>query len=184
MSTAADLMTAEELFALPSDGRHRYRLIAGELRTMAPAGSEHGFFTNSLNYLLNCFVQPRKLGAVFTAETGFVVQRDPDTVLAPDISFVQRDRISALGLPRGFFPEPPDLAVEMVSPSERQSDIDEKVERWLNSGVRLLWLVHPRRRTVTVYRTLTDVKLLTETDTLDGGDVLPGFACRVGEIFE
>lgn len=184
MSTAADPMTADDLFALPNNGRHRYRLIAGELRTMAPAGSEHGHRAQSLGAILWEFVRKHHLGATFAAETGFLIQRDPDTVLAPDASFVRKERIPTSGLPIGFFPGPPDLAAEIISPSERQSDIDEKVELWLNSGVRLLWLVHPRRRTVTVYRTLTDVKLLTETDTLDGGDVLPGFACRVGEIFE
>jgi Uma2 family endonuclease len=184
MSAATELVTAEELFLMPHDGTKRYRLIAGELRTMSPAGSQHGFVTDNVSHLLNCFIRPRRLGKVFAAETGFVVQRNPDTVLAPDVSFVQRDRLPADGPPPGFFPGPPDLAVEVISPSERQNEIDEKVELWLNSGLPLLWLMHPRRRTVTVYRSLPDVTLLTEMDTLDGGDVLPEFTCRVAEIFE
>jgi Uma2 family endonuclease len=184
MSAATELMTADELFLMPHDGTKRYRLIAGELRTMSPAGSQHGFVANNVALLLTAFVKSRRLGTVFAAETGFVVQRHPDTVLAPDVSFVQRDRLPAEGPPPGFFPGPPDLAVEVISPSERQNEIDEKVELWLNSGLPLLWLVHPRRRTVTVYRSLPEVTLLTESDTLDGGDVLPGFTCRVAEIFE
>jgi Uma2 family endonuclease len=184
MSTASSLMTADELLQMPHDGTKRYRLIAGELRTMSPAGSQHGFVANNLNHFLNAFVRPRRLGAIFAAETGFLVQRDPDTVLAPDVSFVQRDRIPADGPPRGFFPAAPDLAVEVISPHDRQSEVDEKVELWMASGLPLLWLVNPRRREVTVYRSLTDVKLLTEKDTLDGSDVLPGFTCSVAGIFE
>jgi Uma2 family endonuclease len=184
MSTASSLMTADQLLHMPQDGTKRYRLIAGELRTMAPAGSEHGEEAMSLGAIIWNFVRAKQLGKVFAAETGFIVQRNPDTVLAPDVAFVRRDRVPAGGSPRGFFPAAPDLAVEVISPHDRQSEIDEKVELWLASGLRLLWLVNPSRREVTAYRSLTDVKVLTEEDTLDGCDVLPGFTCPVAEIFE
>lgn len=128
MSTATHRMTADELFLLPHDGTKRYRLIAGELRTMSPAGSQHGFVADNVAHYLNCFIRPRRLGKIFAAGTGFVVQRNPDTVLASDVSFVLRDHIPAGGPPREFFPGPPDLAVEVISPSDRQDEIDEKVE--------------------------------------------------------
>ncbi len=175
-------MTADELWALHDNGM-RHELVEGELRTMSPAGGPHGYITVELTEPLARFVREHDLGVVFGAETGFRIARDPDTVRAPDIAFVRRDRIPATGIPEGFWPGAPDLAVEVVSPSDTADEIDEKVHQWLTSGTRLVWVVKPRRKTITVYRTPTTPVVLTDTDTLDGEDVVPGFHLRVGDLF-
>jgi len=182
MSTATQLLTADDLWHMANDGR-KYELVRGELLTMAPAGSEHGFIGMRLGIRLGTFVEARQLGYVFNADTGFLISRDPDTVRAPDTSFVSQSRVPATGLPKKFFPGAPDLAVEVISPSDTLEEVEEKVADWLTAGTRLVWVVNPRRKTVTVYRTEDAAQILRATDQLDGGDVLPGFRCPVAEVF-
>jgi len=130
------------------------------------------------------FVTTRKLGLVFGAETGFIIRRDPDTVRAADTEFVSNERLKKHGRPsRGFYPVAPDLAVEVLSPDERRDDIDAKFEEWFSGGARMVWYVNPWRKTVTVYRSLRDIRILTERDSLDGEDVVPGFSWPVADIF-
>jgi Uma2 family endonuclease len=182
MSVATQVITAEELFRMPQDG-FRYELVKGELKRMAPAGGEHGTITYDLGFLLGQHVKANNLGVLFTAETGFKIETDPDTVLAPDIAFVRRERIPKEGIPKGYWPGPPDLAVEIISPNDTYEEVEEKVAQWLLAGTAAVWVINPRRRTVTVYRSLTDITVLTETDELTGGDVVPGFRCPVAKIF-
>jgi Uma2 family endonuclease len=182
MSVATQVITAEELFRMPQDG-FRYELVKGELKRMAPAGGEHGTITYDLGFLLGQHVKANNLGVLFTAETGFKIETDPDTVLAPDIAFVRRERIPKEGIPKGYWPGPPDLAVEIISPNDTYEEVEEKVAQWLSAGTAAVWVINPRRRTVTVYRSLTDITVLTETDELTGGDVVPGFRCPVAKIF-
>lgn len=151
---------------------------------MSPAGFEHGVITNHLSSLLTDVVNRASLGVVLGAETGFVLARNPDTVLGPDVSFVSRSKIERIGIPTSFFPEAPDLAVEVVSPNDRVSEVEAKAADWLNGGTRLLWIVSPRSRTVTVYQSLQQIAVLTENDRLEGGAVVPGFSCRVGDLFQ
>jgi Uma2 family endonuclease len=127
-------------------------------------------------------VRTQQLGIVLGAETGFLIGRDPDTVRAPDIAFVRRDRIPPTGVPRTYWPGQPDLAVEVVSPNDTVFEVDEKVQEWVRAGVALVWVVNPRQRTVMVYRSLTDVAILTENDTLSGETIVPGFQCPVRDI--
>ncbi len=182
MSATTQLMTADELLNQPR-GKLRYELVKGELRTMSPSGFEHGAVVVNLTFLLTGHVKAHELGVVVGAETGFKISSDPDTVRAPDIAFVCRERIVAAGVTRKFWSGAPDLAVEVLSPGDRVNEIDEKVAEWLAAGTRLVWVVNPRLRNVTIYRSLTDVRVLTEGEELDGGDVVPGFRCRVAEIF-
>jgi len=123
------------------------------------------------------------LGIVFAAETGFLLTRQPDTVRAPDIAFIAQQRVPKTGVWQGFIPLAPDLAVEVVSPSDRVYEVDEKVQDWLDNGTRLVWVVNPRTRTVTVNRAGSQPKILTASDELTGDDVVPGFTCPVREIF-
>lgn len=183
MSVTTQLMTAEELFRMPQDG-FRYELVKGELKRMAPAGSEHGVFEMNLGSPLHQYVKAHNLGLVFGAETGFTIATDPDTVRAPDIAFVRRERIPKEGIPKGYWPGPPDLAVEVISPNDTYEEVEEKVAEWLAAGTAMVWALNPRRRTVTVYRSLTDITVLTENDELTGEDVVPGFRCRVADIFD
>ena len=147
------------------------------------AGGEHGSVASNLHRLLAPFVWSHKLGVTLIADTGYILSRDPDTVRAPDLSFVARVRIPATGMPVGYWPIAPDLAVEVISPSEEVNDIQNKVIAYLNAGTQMLWVVFPRTRTVTVYRSLQNVRILTADDTLSGEEVVPGFACQVAELF-
>jgi len=182
MSTTLQRMTADELFTMPEDG-FRYELVKGELRKMSPAGGEHGAIIFNLSILLGQYIKANNLGQGFGAETGFKLASNPDTVRAADIAFVRRERIPATGIPKNFWQIAPDLAVEVLSPGDTLEEVEEKVEDWLSAGTRAVWIVSPKRRSVTVYRSMTDVTRLSEADDLDGGDVVPGFRCKVVEFF-
>ncbi|MDT5293894.1 MAG: hypothetical protein QOJ76_774 [Acidobacteriota bacterium] len=182
MGTTLQRLTADELFAMPEDG-FRYELVKGELKKMPPAGSEHGAIIFNLSILLGQHIKENNLGQGFGAETGFKISSDPDTVRAADIAFIRRERIPETGIPKNFWQTAPDLAVEVLSPGDTYEEVDEKVEDWLDAGARAVWVVNPRRRSVNVYRSMTDVTRLSDADELEGGDVVTGFRCKVSEIF-
>ena len=161
------------------------------LRKMPPAGHVHGEYAMSVGISLGAYVKANGLGKVYAAETGFLLASDPDHVRAPDGAFVRRERAEAAEDAPGFFPGAPDLAVEVVSPSDRYTEVDEKVADWLDAGTLAVVVVNPRRRTVNVHRSPTDgcltarqVTALSESDTLDVSDVAPGWRMPVKEIFE
>ena len=182
MTTTLQRSTANELFGMPDDG-FRYELVKGELRKMSPSGSEHGAIIVNITILLGQYVKANKLGVCFGAETGFKIGSDPDTVRAPDVAFVRSDRIPERGIPKKFWQGAPDLAVEVLSPGDTFSEVEEKVEQWLDAGARAVWAINPRRRIVSIFRPMTDATRLPEGEELDGGDVAPGFRCKVSEIF-
>ncbi|MGH3144438.1 MAG: Uma2 family endonuclease [Rubrobacter sp.] len=176
--------TAEELLGMPDDG-FRYELVRGDLRRMPPAGSEHGAVAMNAGRLLGNHVKANKLGQVYAAETGFRLSSDPDTVRAPDAAFVSRERAERAGQVAGYWPGTPDLAVEVTSPSDTHTEVVEKALAWLEAGCRMVLVVDPSRRTVTVYRALDDIRILTgeANDTLDGADVVPGWRLPVADLF-
>ena len=182
MSAQKTLVTADELLRMPDDGR-RYELARGELIEMAPAGARHGRIASRIDRRLGTYVEQSDLGEVFTAEPGFRLERDPDTVRAPDVGFVSNDRLPPGELPKGFFDISPDLVVEVISPSDTADSVQAKLEEWLRHGVRLVWLVYPETRSVAVYRALDDARVLTEQDQLSGEPVLPSFSCPLSDIF-
>lgn len=175
-------MTADELLAMPDDG-YRYELVKGELIQMSPTGDEHGQVTMELGTSLHLFVKRHNLGRVYAAETGFKLESDPDTVRAPDVAFVSRERVEATGRLTSYRSGAPDLVVEVLSPGDRRGKVEAKVKQWLETGARMVWVVSPKLHTVTVYRSLIDIVTLTEKDNLDGGDVIPGFQIKVAGIF-
>jgi len=181
MSTTTPF-TADQLLRMPDDG-YRYELVAGELRKMTPAGWKHGDVGGRLHSLLGRHVVEQELGKIFSAETGFLLARDPDTVRAPDIAFIHRDRLPATQPEEGFWPGAPDLAVEVVSPGDTLGEIDEKVKAWLDAGAMMVWVVNPKWQNVTIYRSATEIKTLTKNDELDGQEVVPGFRCPVCAVF-
>lgn len=175
------LMTAEELERMEDDG-YRYDLIDGELIRMSPAGRRQGKVEVTFTVHLWNFVNQGNLGEVYGAETGFILARNPDVVLGPDVSFVRSDRLPPDEL-EGFLPLAPDLAVEVISPSDRRGQIERKVAKYVDAGVPVLVLVYPRRRTIVVYRPGRPPQTLHEGESFDGGDLLPGFRLPVAEIF-
>jgi Uma2 family endonuclease len=175
-------MTAAELFELPDDGC-RYELIAGELQRMSPAGDEHGRVGMELAIPLGYHIKQHKLGKLYLAETGFLIQTNPDTVRAPDIAFVRMERIQQTPKVKSYRVGAPDLAIEITSPGDTVREVEDKVTEWLGAGASMVWIVSPKLKTVTVYRSLTDIVTLTEKDTLDGGEVVPGFQLPVADIF-
>lgn len=182
MDIVRQQVTANELLHMPDDG-FRYELVRGELRRMTPAGSEHGRIAVRITWRLARHVEENRLGTVYAAETGFRLATDPDTVRAPDAAFVSRDRAEAVGDVEGFWPEAPQLAVEVISPGDSYADVEEKVFDWLDAGTKMVVVINPRQRSATVYRSPTDITALAETGVLDGGDVVPGFELAVREIF-
>jgi Uma2 family endonuclease len=181
LSTDAVLVTAEDL--LRDYSEIRCDLIDGKVHPMAPCGGEHGALASDLGVVLAVYVSTHKLGRCFAAETGFLIGRDPDTVMAPDCAFVRADRLAKLGLPRSYFPEAPALAVEVTSPGDTAEEVDDKARRWLAAGCEMVWVVYPRGRSVTVYKSLDDVRILTGDAALDGGASLPGFTYPLAELF-
>jgi len=180
--TRQSLMTADELLTRADDGL-RHELIRGELTTMAPAGSQHGIVAMRIALALGAYVREHGLGETFAAETGFRIGSDPDTVRAPDAAFVSGARLYAAGPTVKFWPGAPDLAVEVLSPGDTYAEVQDKVFDWMEAGVRMVLVADPRKRVVTVYRSLRDIKVLTENENLEGGDVVPGWVVLVGTLF-
>lgn len=179
MSITTHLMTAEELFLL-DDEPNRHELIKGELLTMPPTGKEHGAVTMNLSAPLHYYVKANNLGVVYAAETGFKLESNPDTVLAPDIAFVARDRA---GTPSPFFCSGPlDLAVEVRSHYDRKTNVERKAAMWIELGAKSVWLVNPKHRTVEVIHAGGGRRLFHETEELFD-DTVPGFRIAVSEIF-
>ena len=173
--------TAEDLEGL-SDQGFRYELIKGELREMAPPGGWHGSSTSRLSAFVSIVIIDKELGASFAAETGFLVGRDPDTVLAPDFAFVSKARLPN-PLPKSYVPVVPDIVLETRSPNDTRKEVADKVARWLELGVRLVWELNPQTHILTVHRRDQLPRILSEGDTLDGEDVLPGLSVPIARLF-
>ena len=181
MTTQLRLTTADELLHRPGDG-YRYELIKGELERVAPAGYEHGVLALEFAAELRNYVKLNKLGAVTAAETGFKLAANPDTVRAPDVAFVSQKRLDEVGPVRGYWPGAPDLAVEVVSPGDLYTEVSEKVAGWLEAGSKMVVVVDPRNQQVLVHSP-TEVRVLGADDTLEGGEVAPGWELPVRELF-
>ncbi|MDQ3458220.1 MAG: Uma2 family endonuclease [Deinococcota bacterium] len=180
--TVRTKITAEDLLRMPDDG-FRYELVRGELRKMAPAGHEHGGIVMNVSTPLDQHVRANDLGRVYAAETGFKLASNPDVVRAPDVAFVSRKRLEEAGDTEGYWPGAPDLAVEVISPGDSYTEVEEKVVDWLEAGTHMVAVVNPRKRLITVYRSLSEVAVLTAEDSLDGGDVVPGWRVPVASLF-
>jgi len=182
MSTTVHPITAEQLFVMPRDAICR-ELVRGAIKTMNPSGFEHGAVVGELHWRIAQFVRLHRLGVVVGAETGFLLERDPDTVLAPDIGFVSQARIDAGGIPKSFYPGAPDLVIEVQSPSESTNSALDKVQRWLRLGARVAVTVEVKQRTFSAYRPPFDEVVFQSHETFECPDVLPGFSCRIEEAF-
>ena len=177
------LFTAEEMFRLPTEDR-RLELLEGELYEMPPAGGRHGNAGSNLHIALGVHVKINRLGRLFTADTGFVVRRNPDTVLVPDVSYVSYDKLPTGDVPAGFLELSPNLAVEVKSPGDSSREVREKAEQWLAAGTAAVWVLDPDDRTVTLYMPGQAPQVLTDSESLTGAEVVPGFQVPVRELFQ
>ncbi len=182
LATPAQAWTEADLLRLGHDDHYQYELVRGELRQMSPASFKHGQVEAKFVYTLMDFLNQHPLGEVVTGDTGYVLQSEPLTIRAPDVSFV-----SSAHLPpepyAAFLPLAPDLVIEIVSPSERARTIAEKVSDYLTAGTRLLWVVYPEQQQVHEYRAAQAFRIYTIGDTLNGHEVLPGFRFALAALF-
>ncbi|HEX8354223.1 MAG TPA: Uma2 family endonuclease [Pyrinomonadaceae bacterium] len=187
MSTTTRLITADELLVMPHRDENgndcRLELIRGDLKVMSPSKPLHGIVCAHVAAELRDFVGEHDLGVVVGAETGFIVERAPDTVLGVDAAFISHGRLSTVEDLDKFMPFAPDLAVEVMSPSNTAREMREKVELYFAAGSRAVWVFDPKRRTAAVYASPSEVRVLSEQETLEGGEVLPGFTLDLAKLF-
>ena len=181
MTTDADLITALDLIKMPDDG-YRHELVRGELIQVPFLGQRRGRIVAKVTTHLWNHVEAERLGQAL-ARTGYLLESDPDTVRAPDASFISRERLDEIGETDGYWPSAPDLVVEIISPNDRYTDVEAKVAEWLEAGTRMVIVVNPRRRSVRVHRSPTAVDDLVEGDTIQGGDVVPGWSMPISGLF-
>jgi Uma2 family endonuclease len=175
-------MTAQELLRY-SHEPFRTELLDGMLVEMEPAGALHGVVAARACQLLSNHVLGHGLGKVFGAETGFQLASDPDTVRAPDASFVSRERIAVIGIPNAYWPGPPDVAFEVTSPRDRRGEVEGKTRSWLQAGTRVVVVLDPRERSATVHRANRATCRCDGREPLRLEDVLPGFAPAADDFF-
>lgn len=174
-------ITVDEFEAMALDGR--WELIDGELVEMSPSADEPSTIGATMTILIGQFVRAHRMGRVYNAEGGFVLFPDRAIVRAPDVAFVRAERAPQGEARKHFARLAPDLVVEVLSPTDRASEVLNKIEMYREAGVRLIWVIDPEPKTVTVLAENLPVAVVREDGTLDGGDVLPGFSVAVAEIF-
>ncbi len=167
---------------MPHDGLRR-ELVRGVLFTMNPSNRVHGAVVGEITWPLGKHIRQHDLGTLFGAGTGFLLERNPDTVRAPDVAFVRKERIEQTAKSGPFFAGPPDLAVEVLSPGDRATEVNRKTADWLRHGAQVVWVVDPERATVCVHRLEDRPQVLSAPDTLREADLLPGFEVRVDAFF-
>ena len=181
MVTALKLITAEELLRMPRNDGHRYELLRGVLVEKAPAFDPQSAVVALATFVLGKHVEANDFGGIRSGNPGYLLERNPDTVRAPDVAWIAPGRI-----PPGTqgYPElAPDLAVEVKSPGNSYAELAAKAGMWLSYGSREVWVADPERVAVTVYRPYQEPLTLGEDDTLVGGDLLPGFSTPVWRLF-
>ncbi len=184
VATEARLLNEDDLLELIAQGRN-VTLIKGKIVEMSPASRNHGKVAMKIGARITFFVEAHQLGSCFAAETGFVVEQTPTTVLAPDFAFISKERDKEQE--KGFGKVVPDFVLEVQSPSETLSDTNEKLLMWLNAGVKLVWIADMRTKSITAYQKQGDEirgAVYTSDKIIDGGEVFNGFQCRVQEFFE
>lgn len=181
LPNSVQLTTAEAFARMPDNGM-RQELIDGEIFEMSPPKRKHGLIAMRIGISLGIHVQQAGLGETYAAETGFMLRRNPDTVRAPDASFVRRERLEGIS-DEGYFEGVPDLVVEVLSPDDRASYSQTKALQWLDGDARMVIVLDPAKRVATVWRDRKNIRLLTDAETLEGEDVLPGWSLPLAELF-
>ena len=177
------LLTIKEFADIPRDGRLR-ELVQGKVVEMNPPKPKHGFICLEIGALLREFVKPRKLGRVFSNDSGVITERDPDSMRGPDVGYYSYGSVPAGEVSDDYFEVVPELAIEVVSPDDVWPRILEKVAELLDAGVKVVCVADPRNKSVQVHRSNRPVESLNENDDLAFPDVLPGFSCKVWQCFD
>lgn len=175
------LVTAADLLQMPQDDA-RGELIRGELCEMPPPGSLHAEVVARVIALLYAFVNAQQLGRVF-GDGGVIIDRDPDTVRAPDAAFFTSERLPLSAAVSGYFSVVPNLIIEVESPHDGRWALHDKALMWLSHGAEIVWVIRPEERCVDIYLPDRSRDRVTEPTQLEGLDVLPGFSCSLEEIF-
>lgn len=177
------ITTAEELYRALDDG-YRYELIRGTLHMMSPAGGRHGRIAGQVAYLLKAHVDRNRLGVVFAAETGFLIQHDPDTVLAPDVAYLSRAKFETVENEAQYLPLAPDLVAEILSPSDRFARVESKAFAWLDAGTKLVLVVDPENETVHAYWSMKRIEVFHRAEVIDCSSVVDGWTCPIASFFQ
>jgi len=180
--TTSDITSAAQLLATADDGNRR-ELVKGVLIVMSPAGGEHGRIASRILIRLGTHVEANNLGATFAAETGFLIETDPDTVRAPDAAFVSHEKMSTVDDTPAYLPLAPDLVVEVLSPSDTSSDVEAKVEQWLDAGSLIVLVADPKNETLRVYRSKSEIQVLHSGEVFSSGEVCKNWQLAVEDIF-
>lgn len=179
---AKELMTVEDLRQISEDEKPG-ELVRGEWVEVSRPTLRHGDLMAQIVFLLRLYLQRNPIGRVVCGDPGFILERHPDTLRGPDVAFVSKERIPPEGIPDDWFEGAPDLAVEIVSKSQTAHEAGLKALDYLRAGTKMVWVVDPQSRTVAVYTPPNKIQILRESETIDGGDVLPNFQCKVSELF-
>lgn len=182
-SSADRIQTAAELFSAPRSGK-RYELVKGVLIVMSPAGSEHGRIASRILIRLGSHVEARDLGETFAAETGFLIESEPDTVRAPDAAFVSHKKLSETVQTSAYLPLSPDLVVEVVSPNDSSSEVEAKAEQWINAGSQIVLVADPKNETLRIYRSKSEIQVLHAGEAFSSGDVCGDWQLAVNDVFK
>lgn len=177
------MITADELWTMPEVPGKRFELINGEMVEVPGTNILHGLIVFWVARLIATFADERNLGLVTVDGSSYVIRRNPDTVRIPDVAFVSWQRMPEPLPLSTYWPIPPDLAVEVVSPDDRAIELHENARDYLEAGTRQVWILWPQLTSVTVHTLAGPGRDLGPNDELDGGEVLPGYRIRVGELF-
>lgn len=184
VSIGEKLLTADEFLHLCEQRIIKGELVKGVVQETVPAGGEHSEVAAALAMAFGNHVRPRRLGRISTSDAGVWLERNPDTVREPDVAFISAEKLPLDVKVRGFYEVVPDLVVEIVSPNDSPGYIAQRVSMWHSFGVALVWAVYPVARTVAAHPLEGPAIIYTESDTLDGGAVLPEFQCAVPDILD
>ncbi|MBI4582899.1 MAG: Uma2 family endonuclease [Planctomycetes bacterium] len=174
-------VTVDEFWKLSRN--RRCELIRGEIIDMTPVGGEHGSIQINLAIHVGGHIKSQDLGAVSGGETGYKLESDPDTIRAPDLGFVVKARLPEGGVPKKFWPFQPDLAIEIVSPSDSYEDVELKVREWMQAGTREVWVVNPRLKEIKIHRPNQPAKVFRSGEILQSHELLPGLSLKIGDVF-
>ena len=176
-------VTAEELLEMNSRGI-KGELIQGVLSQVMAAGGQHGEIAMVLGAAMLAVVRPNRLGRVTGTDSGVLLDLENHVVREPDIAFFSAGKLPPGEVVAGYYQVVPDLVVEIASPGDTNAEVNDKCRMWISYGVSMVWELHPQWRSVSMHRASQSIVILTEDDTLDGGDVLPGFSIPVRDIFD